>query len=489
MPIESMRNNVIGSIYWTVGAKAGSQFVTFISTIILTHLLSPVEFGLAAIAVVYIGFVSNFLDIGILQALIQRKTLDQIDLSSCFWFLLFFGCLVFLGTYLCSSFIADLFRAKEARSILLVQSLVFLVLPIRTIPSAILSRELRIDSIAKTETILVVVRFILSIGMAFMGYGVWSLVIPFVVTEIATGILLAVNTMWIPSATFAWSSIKPIITFGASLVGSRLLWFFYNRADYFIIARLLGPEILGVYSIAQQFAFALLQFVSITVNRVIYPVFARLQEHNDKLKEIYLGTIKYMAYLVFPALLGLTLLAQDITYVFLGKKWTSVAFPIQVLAFVSLFKIVESIAGSLLNARGMARTNLWFNALCFAFLFAGFYAGGYYLGFRGILLTWIIVFPPLFFLIVHLSNISLGLTMLIYLWNFWHPLKETVFMGILVFFLQLMLTHINPAIRLPILMLAGILSYFFLVYVGQRKDLLALKRLLYPEKKTVDYNH
>jgi len=89
------------SLYWLIASKIASQGLVFLSTIILTRFLEPKDFGIVALSLIYIGFINLFVDAGFGQAIIQKKDVNQLELSSCYWFLMVCGALAVIATYFC----------------------------------------------------------------------------------------------------------------------------------------------------------------------------------------------------------------------------------------------------------------------------------------------------------------------------------------------------------------------------------------------------
>jgi O-antigen/teichoic acid export membrane protein len=360
---QSLRSRAASSFSWSVIAKLTSQGATFIGTILLARILPVADFGLIAMAQVYLGFLQQFIDAGFLEALIQRPSLTQKELSGAFWLLLGAGFAGFLGSLLARSLLESIFGTPGIGWVIVVLSSVLMFLPFRIISQAVLSRDVRIQDLSKREAVVNVLRLAASVWMARAGAGVWSLVFPQIVAEMVFSLWCYRRAGWRLTAEFSWPTLRPLVRFGFDMTLSRLVWFSATRADQFIIGRVLGPTALGLYSIAWQFAGALPQFASATLLRVVFPVFARLQHDSERLRRGFLEVTRAAAHAVLPALAGLALVAPDLFALLLKPSWGAAVVPLQMLCPLAFLKIVDSLAGFLINARAGTRRNLVFNLL------------------------------------------------------------------------------------------------------------------------------
>lgn len=396
----SLRSRALGSLAWSVAAKLISQGVTFLATVLLARILGAGEFGLVALSLVYIGFILIFIDAGFLHALIQRSALSQRELAGCFWFLLAAGCGAFGASVLCADLLERLFAVPGIGMVIVAQSSIFLFLPFRTIAQAILSRDVRVDALSKRETALSVLRLAASLWMARHGFGVWSLVIPQIAGEIAFSLSCYRRAGWRLTAEFDWSALKPLLRFGTDISFSRIVWFAASRADQLVIGRVLGAEALGLYSLALQFASALPQFASGTLSRIAYPVFAQLQHDPPRLKKAFLGVLRYLTLVCLPAFAGIGLVAPDLFRLTFAESWHGAVVPLQVLCVLAFLKLMEAMAGFVVNARGRTRLNLRFNVMALVATVAGVLAGTRLGSVTGVALLATISFVPVVLLVL-----------------------------------------------------------------------------------------
>jgi len=429
---EVKKGGALRSVVWTSLAKGVSQALTLITTIILARILSANDFGLMAMAIVYMGLVDNIIDFGFLSAIIQRKAIDKDLLSSCFWFLAVMAVLLWSITFIASPVIAGFFEEEQLISIIGALSVVFLAVPSQILSRGILARELQLDLIAKVELFTSIVRFSTAILLALENYGVWSLVYAYMVEKLMLAILLPVLARWYPSFTYDFRKVKPLLVFGTKITGSRILWYIYNRIDFIIIGRLLGAEVLGVYSIANQFAKSILQFATIAFYRVIFPLYTRLQDDTLQLKKMFLRTSVLLLTLTMPLFLGMAAVAEYMIPVVLGDGWENAIIALQVLSVVAAMQAVLGLGPQLINAVGKPGVNIYLNLFNVIIMSAGFYIGAKLSGVNGVLVAWLIIVPVQYLLVMNLISRIIELPVIEYVRHHYRSVITGVMMFLFV---------------------------------------------------------
>lgn len=400
------------STRWALFSKTISQFLTFGSTILLARLLSINDFGQAALALIVYLLIDNFVDSGFVYSIVQNKDFTTTDSATCYWFLTFLSSVVVIGVVCLSPRIADLLGDREAWRLIAAQSIAFLAVPAQVVCTGILLRAVRLDTIARIEIIVATLRVGISLIMAIVGFGVWSLVLPLVAARFMTMVGVFIRSQWKPSLNFSLLSLRQLVPYGTHVTGSRLIWYLYARADRFITGTIIGTEALGVYSMGQQFANALPDMVSASVNRAAFPVFSQLRSDASKLRSEYIDTLRTTTAVCFPALAGLAVVAPSLVSVALGPRWAQAAFPIQCLAGVAALQIVFNLSAVLINAIGRASFNMYYNCACFVVLSVGLVVGARTYSMLGVLMAWFVCYIPLTVIMVWAAGRFVGLPLL-----------------------------------------------------------------------------
>ncbi|MGE0385222.1 MAG: lipopolysaccharide biosynthesis protein [Gammaproteobacteria bacterium] len=409
----SLKKDAIRSGGWLAATRIMGQIVQLGTTLVLARVLGTHEFGLMAMALLYQGVIDTFIDFGFLTALIQRKQLDEKTLSSCFWFLIGISCVICAGSIALSPQIANLLGDERVASATAVLALAFLAAPSQIVSKALLSRSLRLDAVGKSEFLSSLLRCGITIAMAMQGAGVWSLVYGYLSEKLFLAVQLPLRAGWRPSLSFDPASVREIVRFGVNVTGGSFMWYLYTHADGFIVGRVLGAGVLGVYTIASQFANSVFKLLAASYNRVAFPAYTKLQDAPD-LNRVFIKSSVYLAVIAAPLYLGIAAVAPDLIHVLLGTKWADAALPMRVLAVGYAFQTISALLPALFNARGMPTINMYVNLASTAAFAGGLYASAVNWGLAGVLYVGVGLHAARYLLLLAMASRVLGLGILRY---------------------------------------------------------------------------
>lgn len=352
----SISNKIINSLVWSSLERISVQGIQFILGIILARILSPTEYGTISLLMVIIAFLQVFVDSGFSKALIQKQERTQIDLSTVFFFNIIVSIISYLIIWFGSPFIAAYYDDLMLIVLLRVLSLSLFFNALYAIPTTLLIIELNFKSLAKANLISVLVSGVVSIVLAYKGYGIWSLVYQFLIKSILTVIIMWVQLNWKPTFIFSKSSFNTLFPYGSKLLFSSILNTVVNNFSSLFIAKLTSAKDLGFYTRGTQFADVVYGIFSSVLDSVLLPNLAQIQKERDKFIEITRAIIKSAALISIPVLLGLAILSEPLIRVLLTEKWL-IAVPImQIFCVARLITIISGININVLYAIG--RTDL-----------------------------------------------------------------------------------------------------------------------------------
>src|SRR5262245_3239589 len=245
-----LREKIIHAFLWVSLGKAIGQGFSWLVTILLVRILTPGDFGLVAMASVFIGVIDLINEVGIEAAIVQKEDLDDEDLHSIFWVSIFSGLCLYILVFFLAPTLAALVNNGELTNVLRTLALTFIIGSFRCIPLSLITKKLEFDTRSIAESFSVITGGVASIILALVGDGVWSLVF----VALCLNLVLTVSVFYFahltPKPICSLAKIKRILNFSISVVGSSVLWYFYSNFDSFIIGKLLGDKLLGYYSVA-----------------------------------------------------------------------------------------------------------------------------------------------------------------------------------------------------------------------------------------------
>ncbi|HWP45689.1 MAG TPA: MOP flippase family protein [Candidatus Limnocylindrales bacterium] len=389
-----LKTKTINAFLWVSSAKIVNQLVSWLVTVLLARLLLPSDFGLIGMAWIFIGFLDLMNELGVGAAIIQKKNLDEDDLNSTFWISVLSGLFFYLTAFLLAPGVAIFFNNDKLTSVLRVLSLVFIIGALKTIPFNLLTKELAFAKRSIAEFLSVLIGGIFSATLALLGGGVWSIVYGTLLQNLILSALAFYFAPWKPKPVFLLEKVKQLLSFGVSIAGSRVLWYFYTSSDSLIIGKFLGDKLLGFYAMAFQLSTMPVQKITAVVNQVTFSVFSKLQDDKENLRVYFLKITRFISLITFPCSVGLFLVSESLIKVILTEKWLPILTPFRILCLMGLLKSVDAIIPSLLMAKGKPQILFKYTFLCFIFLPLSFLIGARY-SIAGVAFVWISVYPLL----------------------------------------------------------------------------------------------
>ena len=348
----SLAQKTVSGTKWSAVSRFGRQGVGFVITAILARLLSPDAYGLLGMANVIVGFINIIEDLGTSSAIIQQEALTEGLKSSLFWVNVALGLLSTVVVIVIAPWVSILYRQPEVIPILRVLSVSFSISGLRIVQQALLVRGMAFDTLARIELVSSATGGMVGIGMAAAGMGVWSLVGQTLCTSMTTTILLWFPKSWRPKLVLDWTDLCSVASYSLNLSGFNVLNYFVRNADNVLIGRYLGSTSLGYYSLAYRLMLYPLQAVSTVLGRVLFPVFAKIQDENPRFRRNYLRICAAISVITFPMMLGLLVVGRPLVEAVLGHQWMTVATLLMVLAPVGLVQSIATTVGHIYTVKG-----------------------------------------------------------------------------------------------------------------------------------------
>lgn len=348
----SLRQETVSGLIWSFIDSSAKLGITFVSEVILARLLSPREFGLVGMTTIFIAVSQSVIDSGFRQALIRKKECTQADFSTVFYFNLFIGVILYLVLYFSAGLIGEFFHEPQLRGIIQLIGLGLIINAFSLVQSTRLIKAINFRLQTKISIISSVIAGAIGIYMAFKGFGVWSLVASTLSGAMISLLLLWVLNDWRPSLLFSWGSFREMFAFGSKLLVSGLLNTLYTNIYNLIIGRYFSAAALGYYNRANDFSKLPSQYITGVIQRVSYPILAKLQDDTQRLKSAYQKLIKSTMLITFVLMLGLAATAEPVVITLVGEQWRPAISYLQLLCFVGMFYPLHAMNLNMLQVLG-----------------------------------------------------------------------------------------------------------------------------------------
>ena len=345
-------NKTIKGITWTLLENVSMQLISLLTFVILARNISASDFGTVAFAIVFIEFCQCIVSRGMSDALVQKKVINKIHLSSMFYGSIILGSLMFFFLLLISNLVEFLYQNSELSLVIKALSLSIVFDSIGITHESKIKREMEFK---KLSIINISSRFmsgIVGIVGALIGWGIWALVSQNLIYSISKLILIFIFSNWLPMFKISFYEFKELFLFGIKVIGNSILSFFDSRMDVFFIGTFLGLTALGYYTIANKILIIVWQIMQKGFVRVLSTVFAKLQSNPIEFKKLFKNFLTLNFLILFPILIGGIILADELINVIFGTNWTKSILIMQIMFFGGLVYVTMGYLGVILTALG-----------------------------------------------------------------------------------------------------------------------------------------
>lgn len=455
----SLKQKTIKGTWWSSIERFSVQGVNFIVMIIMARILTPEDYGVVGMLTIFIAVSQTLVDSGFSQALIRKLDRNQVDNSTVFWFNLVVSVALYFILFFCAPVISRFYNEPLLVPLTRVISLSLIVNGLVVVQRALFTVRMDFKNQAKASLSGVVAGGGLGIYLAYTGHGVWAIVWGQLATlGIQTGGLW-VMAKWRPSWSFSKKSFRSLFGFGSKLAVSAIIETLYQNSYLLVIGKIFKADDLGYYTRANQFAAFPSSNITAIIQRVTYPALCSLQEDMPRLTDVYIKILRLAAFIIFPLMIGLAVVAQPLIILVLGEKWDFAASLLSVLCLAMMWYPVHALNLNLLQVLGRSdlflKLEIWKKIVGVAILVASVP-----LGIEGMCWGLVVSSVIALFINIYYSGKLVGLGFLLQMKELLPFLVYSVIMGLVVgavvFFIP------GEIYKLFVGVLAGLIVYYFL---------------------------
>jgi teichuronic acid exporter len=349
---DSLKQKTVSGLIWSFVDNFSMAFVSFVVGVVLARLLSPEDYGLIGMTVIFTSISSSFINSGFSQALIRKQDCTNIDYSTVFYFNFIAGIVLFGLLFFSAPLISTYFNRPQLDAIVKVLSFVLIIDAFTVIQRTILTKRIDFKLQTKISVVASVTAGTVAIFMAYKGFGVWSLVAHQLAQRGVNTLLLWLWNRWVPQLVFSVQSFKELFSFGSKLMISGLIDTVYRNIYYLVIGKYFSAVELGYYTKAESFKNLPSTNLSGVIGRVSYPVLSSMQDDVPQLRENYRKLIRSTMFITFILMMGMAAVAEPMVITLIGEKWRPSIIYLQMLCFVGMFYPLHSLNLNMLNVMG-----------------------------------------------------------------------------------------------------------------------------------------
>jgi O-antigen/teichoic acid export membrane protein len=454
----SLRDRVRSAVFWRSGSQIVAQMITWATTFLVIRLLNPEDYGLVAMAAIVVAFLSLLEGFGFASSLIQRESIGKKQIRQVFGLLILINLALAAAQYLVAPFAAAYFHQPLLVDILRTQALLFFTTPFLALPFALLSRALEYRKMAIANLVGSIAGAATALSMAFMGYGVWTLVYaPIVMFAVrAAAMTIAAGSLVWPS--FCFRGASAMIGYGGALTVTQFFWFLQSQSDVFIAGRVYDAHDIGLYTTALFLTQILVSKFVPPLNDVAFSAYSRMHRDAQPIGPAFANSVRLILTAVLPFYFGLAITAEPLVGSILGEQWLDTVPLVSLLAFAMPFMTLQILFGPATNAMGRPGIALRVNIAGAAIMATGFYIGVNY-GVTGLARTWLVGMPLLTAVTMALSMPVIGVSLRELARAIAPGLAASLAMAIIVTAVDWLLPPLAPFARLAVLATTGVAAY------------------------------
>ena len=352
MAEESLKNKTVKGASWSFIDSIAGQGITFLVGLVLARLLTPEEYGLIGIIIIFIAVFNSIVDSGFSNALIRKNDAEDIDYNTVFISNLVLSVVLFGVLYISAPPISNFFNQPQLIPLLRVMGSIVIINAFAIIQRTILVKKVDFKTQTKVSLISSITSGVVGIGMAVGGLGVWSLVGQQISRQFLNSAFLWIYSRWYPKLQFSIQSFKELFTFGWKLLVSSLIDTVWREIYQVIIGKCYSPVALGQYTRAQQFASICSSNLTTVVQRVSFPVLSSVQDDKERLKNGYKRIIKVAMLVTFVLMLGLAAVAKPLVLSLIGEQWLPCVPFLQIICLQMMLYPLHSLNLNMLQVQG-----------------------------------------------------------------------------------------------------------------------------------------
>lgn len=474
MAEQSLKDKTVKGSFWSAADAFLGQGITFIVGIVLARLLSPEEYGLIGIVSVFTTILLGVVDSGFSNSLIRKQNVTEDDYNTLFFFNLIVSVLLFILLFLGSPWIAEFFERPQLVALVRVMGVLLILQALSIVQDTRLKRRIDFKTKTKASLFAAICSGVMGIGMAFMGYGVWSLVGQQLSRQIIYSGCLWMFNKWWPKLKFSITSLRYMWGFGWKLLISGLLNNLWLELKKVVVSKYYSPATLGQYTKAGEYAQLFSSNFTTIIQRVTYPALAQVQNDKSRMVGAYRSVIKTTMFVSAVCMFSMGAVSEPLLYCLIGPQWHIAATYLPIICVYRSMYPLQAINLNMLQVQGRTDRFLGLEIIKkivgLGPLFVGAFIGIYWM-----LLCSVLTSIISFFLNSYYSGKDLGYTS-------WMQLKDVApsygvasVVALSVFFFKYL--PINNWIILPIQILVGVVILFSICEYTKMQEYLEVKEI------------
>lgn len=480
MAKQSLKSKTVKGVGWSAVDNITQHLVTFVVGIVLARLLSPEDYGLLGIIAIFTTVCQTLINGGFTSALIRKKDATDDDYNTVFIVNLIMSLLLYGVIFICAPLIAEFFKREELIALTRVSSLGMIIGALAIVQRARLTKRIDFKAQTKISFTASVFSGFIGITMAFLGFGVWSLVAQMLSSRVIRTALLWVVNKWIPQLRFSSESFRDLFGFGWMMMLSGLLDTVWKELYQVVVGKFYSPATLGQYTRAKHYSKLFSSNLTMIIQRVTFPVLSNIQDDKERMVIVYRKMIKMTMFVTAISTFFLGAISEPLVYCLIGPKWHEAATYLPFICITGSFYPLHAINLNMLMVQG--RSDLFFGLeIVKKIISIGPLMIGAFVGIIPMLFASIITSIIAYFINSYYSGKLLGYSSWMQIKDIAPSYRISIAVVLSVYFMKYL--PISFWYILPIQIIIGTVVIFMLCYITKCDEYKEIKNIILPQLK------
>lgn len=376
--MATLKEKTAKGLFWGGLSNGAQQVLNLVFGIFLARLLSTEDYGLVGMLTIFSLIASSLQEGGFISALNRKHEVTHRDYNAVFWMCSLISISIYLLLFLCAPLIAEFYDEPRLVPLSRYIFLGFFITSLGIAPRAVLFRQMKVREQSIVSFMSLLLSGLVGVTMAALGFAYWGIATQTLVyVSLFTGMTFW-YAKWHPTLNVDFSPIREMIGFSSKLIVTSLVIIVNTNVFSVILGRLYSPHVVGNYTQANKWNYMGWSLINNMLQGIAQPVFAKTDQEVERQRNIFRKLLRFTAFVSFPLMLGLALVAKEFIVILLGEKWLESATLLQLLCVMGAFYPISNIFSNLLVARGHSATYMWCHiALCLIQLAAVVFSAPY----------------------------------------------------------------------------------------------------------------
>ena len=376
--MESLKEKTAKGLFWGGLSNGAQQLLNLVFGVFLARLLGTEDYGMVGMLTIFSLVASSLQEGGFISALNRRQEVSHKDYNAVFWACSLFSLSVYLLLFFCAPLIADFYDEPRLVPLSRYIFLGFFITSLGIAPRALLFRNMKVREQSIVSFVSLLLSGLVGVTMAACGFAYWGIATQTLVyVSLFTG-LTYYYAKWHPTLHLDFTPVREMFGFSSKLIVTNIVIIINTNVFSVILGRLYTAHVVGNYTQANKWNYMGWSLINNMLYGISQPVFAKTDQDVERQRNIFRKLLRFTAFVSFPLMFGLALVAKEFIVILLGEKWLESAVLLQWLSVMGAFYPISNLFSNLLIARGHSTTYMWCNvALCVVQLAAVVFSAPY----------------------------------------------------------------------------------------------------------------